>query len=151
MRFPGRKRNFLQWPPLRLWASPTSYTRGIRVVGRCRVVWVCQCFGGPCCFHHQTGSTDLWNAGKFVSVYTALQPGRQPIFMLTAARTSNPINEPRFIPRIKRFPSATRVCSVYLFWFTTTVGLPLLVYNNGRSTSSGLQQREIRFATFCCK
>jgi hypothetical protein len=33
------------------------------------------------CLHHQgndTGSTDLWNIGKFVPIYMALQPRRQP-------------------------------------------------------------------------
>jgi hypothetical protein len=52
----------------------------------CRLVWVCQCFRGMYYLHHQGdewhpddwGSADLWNVGKLIPVYTALQTRRQP-------------------------------------------------------------------------
>jgi hypothetical protein len=46
------------------------------VVALCSLVEVCQRFRGPCCLHHQ-GSKDIWNAGKLLPNYTALQPRRQ--------------------------------------------------------------------------
>jgi hypothetical protein len=50
------------------------------------VCWVVVPFSlvGPCCLHHQGDrpddgdSKDLWNVGKLLPDYTALQPGRQP-------------------------------------------------------------------------
>jgi hypothetical protein len=57
------------------------------VVAPCRLVWVYQLFTGLYCLHHQGdfhqrpddgGSTDLWNVGKLIPVYTVLQPTRQP-------------------------------------------------------------------------
>jgi hypothetical protein len=46
------------------------------VVATCSLVEVYQRFRGPCCLHHQDG--DLWNVGKLLPDYTALQPRRQP-------------------------------------------------------------------------
>jgi hypothetical protein len=47
------------------------------VVAPCSLVEVYQHFRGPCCLHHQ-GSMDLWNIGKILPHYMALQPRRQP-------------------------------------------------------------------------
>jgi hypothetical protein len=55
-------------------------------VAPCSLVEVYQRFRSPCCFHHQGvnhrpddgGSKDLWNIGKLLPNYTALQPRRQP-------------------------------------------------------------------------
>jgi hypothetical protein len=53
------------------------------VVSLCSLVEVYQCFRGPCCFNMthcpvDGGSKDLWNVGKLLPDYTALQPRRQP-------------------------------------------------------------------------
>jgi hypothetical protein len=58
------------------------------VVALYRLVWVYQHFRGLYCLHHQDdegshhpddgGSTDLWNFGRLLPVYMALQPRRQP-------------------------------------------------------------------------
>jgi hypothetical protein len=55
------------------------------VVALCSLVEVYQRFRGPCCLHHQGddcfddgGSKDLWNVGKLLPDYMALQPTRQP-------------------------------------------------------------------------
>jgi hypothetical protein len=55
-----------------------------RDVAPCSLVEVYQCFRDPCCLHHQGdesddgGSKDLWNVGKLLLDYTALQPRWQP-------------------------------------------------------------------------
>jgi hypothetical protein len=54
------------------------------VVALCSLVEVYQHFRCPCCLHHQGdhpddgGSKDLWNVGKLLPDYTALQSRRQP-------------------------------------------------------------------------
>jgi hypothetical protein len=51
------------------------------VVAPCSLVEAEQRFKGTCCLHHQGydgGSKDLWNVGKLLPDYTALQPRRQP-------------------------------------------------------------------------
>jgi hypothetical protein len=56
------------------------------VVSPCILVEIYQRFRGPCCLHHQGDETRpddgsskvLWNVGKFLPDYTALQPRRQP-------------------------------------------------------------------------
>jgi hypothetical protein len=54
------------------------------VVAPCRLVWVYRRFRGLYCLQRQSddrptdgGRTDLWNTGKLIPVYTALQPRRQ--------------------------------------------------------------------------
>jgi hypothetical protein len=54
------------------------------VVAPCSLVEVYLRFRGPCCLHHygyyrpdDGGSKDLWNIGKLLPDYTALQPRRQ--------------------------------------------------------------------------
>jgi hypothetical protein len=54
------------------------------VVAPCSLVEDYQRFRGPCCLHHQGdegpddgGSKVLWNDGKLLPDYTALQPRRQ--------------------------------------------------------------------------
>jgi hypothetical protein len=42
----------------------------------CSLVEVYQRFRGPCCLRHQ--GDDLWNVGKLLPDYMALQPRRQP-------------------------------------------------------------------------
>jgi hypothetical protein len=52
-----------------------------RVVAPCSLVEVYQRFRGTCCFHHQGGNGGrkcLWNVGKLLPDYTALQPRRHP-------------------------------------------------------------------------
>jgi hypothetical protein len=51
------------------------------VVALCSLVEVYQRFRGPFCLHHRPddgGSKNLWNVGKLLQDYTALQPRRQP-------------------------------------------------------------------------
>jgi hypothetical protein len=50
------------------------------VVAPCSLVEVYQRFRGPCCLRHQRdgGNKDLWNVGKLLPDYTALQPRRKP-------------------------------------------------------------------------
>jgi hypothetical protein len=52
------------------------------VVAPCSLVEVCLRFRGPCYLHQQGdeawGNKDLWNVGKLLPDYTALQPTRQP-------------------------------------------------------------------------
>jgi hypothetical protein len=64
----------------RIWSSHSGeYEDGcLWVVAPCSMVEVCQRFRGPCCLHHQGDRKDLWNVGKLLSDYTALQPRRQP-------------------------------------------------------------------------
>jgi hypothetical protein len=52
------------------------------VVAPCRLAWVYRRYSGPYCLHHQgdrpynAGSTDVWNVGKLMPHYTALQSVR---------------------------------------------------------------------------
>jgi hypothetical protein len=52
------------------------------VVAPWSLVEVYQRSRGPCCLHHHHpddgGSKDLWNVGKLLPDYTAIQPRRQP-------------------------------------------------------------------------
>jgi hypothetical protein len=56
------------------------------VVAPCSLV-VYRRFRGACCLYHQGdddgGSKSLWNIGKFLPDYTALQPRRQPSSVLS--------------------------------------------------------------------
>jgi hypothetical protein len=47
------------------------------VLAPCGLVEVSQRFRGPCCLHHQGA---IWNVGKLLPDYTALQSRRQPSF-----------------------------------------------------------------------
>jgi hypothetical protein len=49
------------------------------VLARSSLVELYQRFRGPCCRHHQGDDVKgLWNVGKLLPNYTALQPRRQP-------------------------------------------------------------------------
>jgi hypothetical protein len=50
-----------------------------RVVAPCSLLDVYRRFRGACCLHHQ-GSKDLWNIGKLLPDYSALQPRKQPSY-----------------------------------------------------------------------
>jgi hypothetical protein len=55
------------------------------VVAPCSLVEVYQRFRGACCLHHRPndrGSKHIWNVGKLLQDYTALQPRRQPPSLL---------------------------------------------------------------------
>jgi hypothetical protein len=85
------------------------------VVAPCSLVEVHQRFRGSCCLHHQGdkgdrpddgGSRDLWNVGKLVPDYTALQPRRPP-------SSYSPPWEPQILLRLGG--SITR--GLTWFWF----------------------------------
>jgi hypothetical protein len=69
------------WTSESLVNETTNKMAVFSVVVPCSVVEVYQRFRGPCCLHQQGdndgGSKDLWNVGKLLRDYTALQPRRQ--------------------------------------------------------------------------
>jgi hypothetical protein len=81
-----RYTNGVSWIGSRLKKKCVKYSRIWKavfwVVAPCSLVEVYQRFRGPCCLQpHRPddgGSKDLWNVGKLLPDYTALQPRRQP-------------------------------------------------------------------------
>jgi hypothetical protein len=82
------------------------------VVAPCSLGEVYQRFRGPCCLHNQGdesddgGSTDLWNAGKLLPHYMALQPRRQQSFNMRFNSFCYDLNGPSkclSVPFNKRF------------------------------------------------
>jgi hypothetical protein len=80
--------------------------------------------------HHPDdgGSKDLWNAGKFIPLYMALQ-SRKVIFELIAVKTSNPtelllVVVSNFLFQVRYYPSLCRHCLIWHFLIKIT---PLFV------------------------
>jgi hypothetical protein len=141
----------------------------------CSLVEVYRRFRGPCCLHHpgrcvsewvsihrpdDGGSKDLWNDGKRLPYYTALQPRRQPssysppwepqILLCTVQSFKSSFEAYRFISfantQIRMF-ICDRLCAFSFLCFS--VGCP--VYRATQPSCSDTNENKADFPCVTCK